>query len=118
MLDNAAGAAQLLHEAQAKALSEADQCDALAAKTFDQAPELATARARLARIEAELRDAATPKAGPDTAAGDVVVDGDGEVVIDMGALGDFAGMVMDDLASQVATELATMMGDDLATMFD
>jgi len=109
VLENAADAAALQRDAEAKLLAEATQCDALAEKPFEHAAEITAARARLDQIEAALNEAASGKSGPNKDAGDVVVEADA-VEIDLGEFGDFAGMVMGNLEEEVAAGIAAMMG--------
>ena len=106
LLSRAAEAAALLRDAEAKAIAEADRCDELAATVFEQAGELATARARLDRIELELWQAASA-AEDRPGDGDVVVDADPELDADAFAL--FAG----ELAAAVpAGTTVTFFADD------
>lgn len=108
LLSGAAAAAALLRETEAALTEQAQQCDALAGKPFEQAEELTAALARLDQIEAALHDAAIGKNGPGD--GDVVVKTD-EVEIDLGLMADFAGSVMRSLEDDVAAGMAALMGE-------
>jgi hypothetical protein len=129
VLGNAAEAAALHRDAQAKLLREADQCDAMTKRPFEQADELTAALARLDQINAELRDAAAKSAASADADAIVVKEDppaepaqpepqsdngdeeDDEIDgIDLAALADFAGAVMDGLESEVAAGMAALMG--------
>lgn len=106
VLSYAAADAALLRQQEAKLRAEAQRGEDLAGRPFEQAAELVAARARLDQIEAELHDAASKNTGP--AADDIVIPVD-DIVVDLGAMADFAGTVMSDLESQVAAGVSALM---------
>ena len=113
LLGRAAEATQMLREAEAKALAEADRCDELAASSFDQAGELIAARARLDRIEHELRMATrTDQETP--GADDIVVDGDPEDApeFDADAFAEFSGLLASTAAAVGSVVVADEYEDD------
>lgn len=117
LLGKAAEAAAMLRDSEAKALDQAQQSDEMAQRPFEQAAELNEVRARLARIEAELHEAASKKDGPSEQAGDIVIpkdeaaeDDDEEFEIDMDAIAAFASEIVGDLESEVADGLAGLLG--------
>lgn len=124
ILAGAAEAAALLRTDQATLLSEAAKAEELATKPFEHTAELNDAKVRLERVEQELQEAATAKAGPDKASGDVVIDddtddedGDAESdEIDLAMLASFSNRVMSDLENEVARGIADLMGGKLVGM--
>lgn len=119
LLGKAAEAAAVLRDTQAKALTEAERCDELAARPFELAGELTTTRARLDRIEADLRAAATDREGPDESSGDVVMAAEPDLdalsayadSLPLADLPDFTGAVIDELEDESADVLAGLMDD-------
>lgn len=116
ILAGAAEAAALLRTDQQTLLSEAAKADELAEKPFEHTAALNEAKARLERVEMELHQAATANTGPDTAAGDVVLDAEPDTEqddageVDLGMLTSFSSRVMSDLEAEVARGLADLLG--------
>jgi N12 class adenine-specific DNA methylase len=103
LIDRAPGEAERLRRVEQEKLDDAAKCDELAERPFDQAGELTAARARLDRIEAELRDAASDKTGPtENDAADIVLEAD----IDLAELADFASGLGQDADSDDGDDLA------------